>query len=329
MTGFPLLVQQFFTKRLIGQLGASPHTVAAYRDAIKALIGYACQATGKQPAALEWADVDAKRAGAFLAWLETEQHNTVTTRNARLTAIKSLYRHASYQTPEHSHLIAQVLAIPSKRGPKGVMTYLTLAECEALIAAPDTTTRTGRRDQTLLHLAIHTGLRVSELTGLTVSDIELGRAAHVRCHGKGRKDRIVPLTTDTAKLLRLWIRELPPGGSQVLFPNPGGSKLSRDAVAKLVNKHAATATLTCPTLTSKHVTPHTMRHSCAMLLRSAGVDMSVIAVWLGHASTASTDVYLHADMAIKQQALALVTPVTAKPGRYKPPTDILQFLESL
>jgi site-specific recombinase XerD len=329
MTGLQLLVQQFFTGRLIGQLAASPHTVAAYRDTVKALIGYACQQTGKQPAALDLADIDARMVGGFLAWLETGRGNTVTTRNARLTAVKALYRYASYQVPEYSHLIAQVLAIPPKRGPKAVMEYLTLAEAEALIAAPDTATRTGRRDQALLHLAVHTGLRVSELTGLTMGDVNLGPAAHLQCHGKGRKDRIVPLTAGTVKLLRLWARELPPGRGQVLFPNPNGARLSRDAVAKIVAKHAATAAQTCSTITSKHVTPHTMRHSCAMLLRSAGVDMSVIAVWLGHASTASTDVYLHADMAVKQQALALVTPATAKPGRYKPPSGILEFLDGL
>jgi site-specific recombinase XerD len=329
MTGFPLVVQQFFADRLISQLGASPHTVAAYRDTVKSLIGYACATTGKRPAALGWADVDARRVGAFLAWLETEHANKVATRNARLTAVKSLYRYASYQVPEHGHLIGQVLAIPPKRGPKAVMAYLTPDECEALIAAPDTATRYGRRDQTLLHLAIHTGLRVSELTGLTVADLNLGPAAHVQCHGKGRKDRIVPLTAATVNLARRWIRELPAGETQVLFPNPRGARLSRDAVAKLVAKHAATAAETCATIASKHVTPHTMRHSCAMLLRAAGVDMSVIAVWLGHASTASTDVYLHADMAVKQQALALVTPASVKPGRYKPPADVLEFLEGL
>ncbi|MDR1188673.1 MAG: site-specific integrase [Bifidobacteriaceae bacterium] len=329
MTSFPLLVQQFFTNRLKNQLGASPHTVAAYRDAIKALIGYTCSATGKQPSGLDLADIDASRIGGFLAWLETEQHNTVSTRNARLTAVKSLYRYASHQAPDQGQLIAQVLAIPPKRGPNPVMTYLTLDECEALIAAPDTTTRTGRRDQALLHLAIHTGLRVSEFTGLGLQDVRLGPAAHVQCHGKGRKHRIVPLTAETVRLLRAWIREPPPGDSQILFPGPHGNKLSRDAVAKLVAKHAATAGLTCPTMASKHVTPHTMRHSCAMLLRSAGVDMSVIAVWLGHAGTASTDVYLHADMDVKQRALALVTPAAAKPGRYKPSQDILAFLDGL
>jgi site-specific recombinase XerD len=328
MTSFPLLVQQFFTGRLIGQLAASPHTVAAYRDTMKTLIRYTCEQTGKQPANLDLADLDAKRVGGFLAWLETGRGNTVATRNARLTAIKALYRYASYQVPEHAHLIAQVLAIPPKRGPNPVMEYLTLAEAQALISAPDTASRTGRRDQVLLHLAVHTGLRVSELTGLVVGDVNLGPAAHLQCHGKGRKDRIVPLTAATVKLLRRWIRELPPGG-QVLFPGPNGSPLSRDAVAKLVTKHATTAALVCSTLASKHVTPHTMRHACAMLLRSAGVDMSVIAVWLGHASTASTDVYLHADMAVKQQALALVTPVGVKPGRYKPPAGILEFLDGL
>ena len=329
MTGFSSLVQQFFQDRLKGQLGASPHTVAAYRDTIKTLIRYTCHQTGKQPADLDLADLDAARVGGFLTWLETEQGNTVATRNARLTAIKSLYRWASYHLPDQGHLIAQVLAIPPKRGPSPVMTYLTFDECEALIAAPDTATRTGRRDQALLHLAIHTGLRVSEVTGLTVDDIRLGPAAHLQCHGKGRKDRVVPLTAATVNLLRRWIRELPPGGGQTLFPNPNGARLSRDAVAKLVNKHAATAASNHPTITFKHVTPHTMRHSCAMLLRAAGVDMSVIAVWLGHASTASTDVYLHADMTVKQQALALVTPATAKPGRYKPPADILAFLDGL
>ncbi|MDR2253446.1 MAG: site-specific integrase [Bifidobacteriaceae bacterium] len=329
MTGFPALVQGFFADRLIGQLGASPHTVAAYRDAVKTLICYASVQSGKQPSDLDLADLDAALIGRFLTWLETGRGNGVATRNARLTAIKALYRHASYQAPEHAHLIAQVLAIPPKRGPNPVMTYLTPEEACAVTAAPDTATRQGRRDQTLLHLAIHTGLRVAEITGLTVGDIQLGAAAHLQCRGKGRKDRIVPLTTETANLVRAWTRELPPGPDQALFPGPGGKPLSRDAVAKLLAKHTATAAETCPTITYKHVTPHTMRHTCAMMLRSAGVDMSVIAVWLGHASTASTDVYLHADMRIKQQALALVAPAGVKPGRYKPPDGIIQFLDTL
>jgi site-specific recombinase XerD len=329
MTGFPTLVQRFFADRLDSQLGASPHTIAAYRDAIKALILYACQQTGKQPSGLELADLDAALVGRFLNWLETGRDNSVPTRNARLTAVKSLYRYASYQVPEHAHLIAQVLAIPPKRGPNPVMAYLTLDEAQALIDAPDTATRTGRRDKTILHLGIHTGLRVSEITKLTVGDIKLGPAAHLKCHGKGRKDRIVPLTKQTASLARAWIKELPPGDDQALFPGPHGRPLSRDAIAKLLNKHLQTASPHCPSLIGKHVTPHTMRHSCAMLLRSAGVDMSVIAVWLGHATTASTDVYLHADMRVKQQALELVTPATAKPGHYKPPDGIIEFLNAL
>jgi len=329
MTSFAPILQAFFTDRLITQRRASPHTVAAYRDTFTLLLSFVAQRTGRQPAELDVADLDAPLIGAFLQHLETDRGNSVTTRNARLAAIHSLFRYAALRTPEHAALIQRVLAIPAKRCDHTIVSYLTKNEIDALIQAPDRSTWLGRRDHALLVLAIQTGLRVSELTALRYQDLHLGAGPHVRCTGKGRKDRCTPLTSTTVKVLRVWLTEQAGQNDDPVFTSHRGSPLSRDAVAHLVAKHAATATTAAPDLATKNVTPHTLRHSAAMALLHSGVDVSVIALWLGHESTKPTQAYLHADMALKERALARTTPPDTTSGRYRAPDSLLAFLNDL
>lgn len=261
MTALAPLLEAFFTERLIGQLEASPHTVCSYRDSFCLLLRFAQQRTGRPPQKLAIEDLDATLIGAFLNHLETERASSVRTRNARLTAVRSLFNFAAYRHPEHAALIQRVLAIPPKRTDKAVVTYLTEEEAAALLDAPDRATRIGRRDHALLLLALETGLRVSELTGLTCADVRLGAGAHVRCHGKGRKERITPLRREARAVLRRWLDERSGSAGDALFPGPKGNRLSRDAVRRLVDRHVAIAATACPSLSSKEATPHTLRHT--------------------------------------------------------------------
>lgn len=329
MTDLAPILQGFFTDRLARQKKASPNTVAAYRDTCKLLLAFTQQKTGKAPSRLSLADLDATLVGAFLHHLEEDRGNGSATRNARLAAIHSLFRYAAPRAPEHSAVISQVLAIPPRRRERAIVSYLTPEEADALIAAPDRTKWHGRRDHALLLLAVQTGLRVSELTGLAGQDVHLGSGPHVRCHGKGRKDRATPLTSQVVRVLRTWLAELSPAPDGPLFPAQPGGQLSRDAVERLVAKHAATAANACPSVKEKHLTPHTLRHTAAMTLLKAGVDTSVIALWLGHEDAETTQVYLHADMTIKEQALARIQPLDTSPGRYRPPDTLLAFLDNL
>lgn len=323
------ILQGFFTDKLIRQRQASPHTIAAYRDTFRLLLAFAWRATGIQPTQLDLSNLDAPLITAFLQHLETERANTVATRNARLAALHSLFRYAALRAPDHAELISRVLTIPPKRTDRAIVCFLTLSQIDALLAAPDRTTWLGRRDHALLLLACQTGLRVSELTNLTRGDVHLGAGAHVRCHGKGRKDRATPLTRTTAQVMRVWLAEHDGQPSSPLFPTSAGHPLSRDAVERLVRKHAAYAAGSCPTIAAKNVTPHTLRHSAAMALLHAGVDTSVIALWMGHEDPASTQAYLHADMTIKEQALARVQPRNTSPGRYQAPDTLLAYLDNL
>ncbi|HZM12527.1 MAG TPA: tyrosine-type recombinase/integrase [Candidatus Limnocylindrales bacterium] len=322
-------LQMFFTDRLVQQRQVSPRTIAAYRDTLRLLLGFVHQKTRKLPAQLDWDDLDSTIVSEFLNYLENERHNSIRTRNVRLTAIRSLFSYAALRHPEHALLIQRVLAIPPKRFDKRIVTYLSPPEIDALIAAPDQTRWEGRRDRALMLLAVQTGLRVSELTGLNCRDVTLGVGANVCCEGKGRKQRAVPLTSPVQTLLRAWLAERAGLPGDPLFPTRTGRRLSRDAVALRVSTHAAVAAKACPTLLGKSIHPHVLRHSCAMSLLQAGVDTSVIALWLGHAGVRSTDAYVHADISIKEKALALTTPATARPGRYHPPDKVLAFLESL
>ena len=322
-------LQAFFTDRLVMQRNASPHTIEAYRDTMRLLLTFAQQQTGKVPSQLDVADLDAPLIAAFLEHLERERHNSVRTRNARLAAIHSLFRYSALGHPEHAALIQRVLAIPPKRSDRALVTHLTKPEVDALLAAPDRTTWAGRRDHALLLLAVETGLRISELTGLKCSDIHLGTGPHASCHGKGRKDRITPLTKPTTAVLRVWLTERAGQPIDPLFPTREGKQLSRDALEHRLAKHVSTATRTAPTLAEKKITMHVLRHTAAMRLLHAGVDTSVIALWLGHEQVETTQIYIHADLALKEQALARTTPSNSAPGRYQPPDNILTFLNNL
>ena len=315
-------LQAFFADRLVRQRGASPHTIAAYRDTMRLLLAFAQQRLSKQPSSLELADLDALLIGEFLDHLQHERRNGARTRNARLAAIHSLFKFAALRHPEHAALIQRVLAIPPKRFDKALITYLNPCDVEALLAAPDRLTRAGRRDHALLLLAVRTGLRVSELVSLTRANVHLGAGSHVDCLGKGRKRRNTPLDKQTVAVLKAWLKERSGGDDDPLFPSRTGSRLSRDAVEHLVTKHATTAGL-------KAVTPHVLRHTAAMQLLHAGADIAVIALWLGHEQTETTQIYLHADMTIKQRALDRTTPPNTSPGRYQPSDSILAFLDAL
>jgi site-specific recombinase XerD len=324
------LLQGFFTERLVRQLQASPQTVSAYRDTIKLLLMFAAQNTKKAPSRLAIDDLDAVTVGAFLHYLDNQRHNSTATRNARLAAIHSFYRYALPLIPDRAHTASQVLAIPQRRHDHATVSYLTGPEIDALLAAPDRTTWHGRRDHTLLVTTVQTGLRVSEVTRLTVQDVTTttpGAAIHTT--GKGRRQRATPLTKQSAAILRAWLPEAGAAPSGPAFPTRRGTPMSADAVQRLVAKHATAAARSCPSIAGKHVTPHTLRHTAAMALLHAGVDTSVIALWLGHQSPVTTHIYLHADMTIKERALARITGPNTTPGRYRPADDLINFLENL
>ena len=325
----PALLQSFFTDRLQRQRDASPHTIAGYRDSFRLLLRFAAQRLGKAPSDLSVEDLDAPFIGEFLQHLQIERGNSARTRNVRLAAIHSFFRYVALSEPAHALLCQRVLAIPSKRYERRPIEFLTREQIEALLGAPDPSTWIGRRDRTLLLVAIQTGLRVSELIGLRCRDISLGTGAHLRCTGKGRKQRCTPLRRDAARMLRAWLQQQRAQPQDPVFPSSRGGALSRDAVQWLVAKHTATARQQCPSLKRKKVTPHVLRHTAAMELLRHGVDRSVIALWLGHESMETTQMYLHADMRLKEQALARTTPLGTKPRRYRPNDQLLDFLESL
>ena len=322
-------LQKFFSDRLLTQRQVSPATVAAYRDAFRLLFGFIADTKKLAPSSLDFADLDAPTIGAFLTYLETGRGNSVRSRNARLAAIHSLFRFAAFEHPEHADLIERVLSIPQKRFDRGIVSFLTKEEAEAILAAPDLDTWIGRRDHALLTVAVQTGLRVAELTGLRREDVVLKTGAHIRCRGKGRKQRSTPLTAGTVATLREWLKAHDAQPLSPLFPSRHGTPLSTDAVEWLVSKYAKAAVSSCPSLGSRRVTPHVLRHSAAMFLREAGVDISVIALWLGHESIAATQIYMHADLAVKQRALDRMTPLENAPNRYRPPDSLLAYLDTL
>lgn len=329
MTALAPTLEAFFTQRLVAQRRCSPHTIAAYRDTFRLLLGFVLERTGTAPARLDLADLDAPLVAAFLDHLEADRGVAVRTRNARLAAVHSFFRFAALCHPEHAGLIQRVLAIPAKRADRGPIAYLTSVEIDALLAAPDRSTRLGRRDHALLALAVQTGLRVSELCGLRRGDVSLGTGANVSCTGKGRKQRATPLTAATASLLSAWLKETAGLPTDPLFPGPCGRILTRDAIRRVVERHAAGAGRLCPSIAAKRVSPHVLRHSAAMRLLEAGVDTAVIALWLGHESIRTTDIYQHADLRMKERALGRLTPNRVSASRYRPPDALLAFLTSL
>jgi site-specific recombinase XerD len=325
----PRLLEGFFTERLMHQRQASPHTIASYRDTFSLLLRFVQERTNKAPSTLSLQDLDAPVVGAFLEHLEQGRGNGPRTRNTRLAAVHAFFRYAALYEPGASALIQRVLAIPSKRFEHTPIAFLTHEEIEALVAAPDTDTWLGRRDRTLLLLTVQTGLRVSELIGLCCKDAVLGHGAHVRCLGKGRKARCTPLREDAVKALRAWLEEHRGQPVDPLFPNRHGGPLSRDSIEHLVSKYASIARQRCPLLEKKHITPHVLRHSAAMELLQHGIDRAVIALWLGHESVETTQIYLHADMKMKERALAKTSKVDVPLGRYRPDDELLAFLKSL
>jgi integrase/recombinase XerD len=328
MTAIAPCLQAFFTERL-AQRQASPNTVASYRDALRLLVRYVQETTGIEPSRLDIADLDADRIGAFLDHLEAVRHVSVSTRNARLAAMHSLFRFAALRHPEHAASIARVLAIPAKRTDETTVSFLDPPEVDALLASLDRTRARGRRDHAMLLVAVQTGLRVSELIGLRCRDVHLGVGAHVDTLGKGRKARSIPLTTATAAVVRVWLAERAGGPDDPLFPGPRGEPLGREAVRHLLAKHAATAASRCPSLAGRKVTPHVLRHTCAMRLLESGTDSAVIALWLGHSNPQTTQIYIRAHLAIKERALARTTPPNTTPGKFRPGDKLLMFLESL
>jgi integrase len=323
------VLQEFFTRRLVSQRDASPATITAYRDTFRLLLGFASARTRKPPSALGIADLDATVITAFLEHLQTARANSIRTRNARLAAIHSFFGYAALRHPEHSALIQRVLAIPGKRRDRAPVTYLTPDEADAMLAACDQDTRTGRRDHAMIALAVQSGLRVSELTSLTCADIRLQAGPHVHCTGKGRKERDTPLLPATVRILKAWLAERGGQPGDPVFPGPSGQRLSRDAVERRVKLYHQRAAASCPSLAAKHVSVHTLRHSAAMRLLLAGVDITVIALWLGHESLTSTQEYLHANMQQKQEAIEKTAPPGSRQKRYQPPDPLLKFLENL
>jgi integrase/recombinase XerD len=325
---FPALLQCFFTDRLCTQMEASANTIAGYRDTFRLLLRFASEHRRKAPTQLRIEDLDAELIGDFLVHVETARQNGARSRNTRLAAIRSFFRYVAMNEPAHLLHCQRILTMPGKRYVKRTVTFLDREEIAALLAAPDRSTWVGRRDHAILLIALQTGLRASELINLRCNDVVLGTGAHIRCDGKGRKQRCTPLRRDTVKLLEQWLRERR-GDDQPLFPSMRGDRLSRDALEHLVRKYAIAASASCPSLKAKRVSPHILRHSTAMELLQHGVDQTVIALWLGHESVDTTQIYIHADLRMKEKALSRIATPETRPGRYRPDDKLLAFLEAL
>ena len=328
-TSFPSLLQRFFTDRLRQQRQASAHTVAGYRDTFRLLLRFAAERLRRAPSALTLEDFTPTFVSDFLDHLERVRGNSNRTRNARLAAIHSFAQYVALNEPAHALLCQRLLAIPTRRYERKVIEFLTAAEMDAILAIPDASTWLGRRDRTLLLVTFQTGLRVSEVIGLKREDIVLGPGAYLRCLGKGRKHRSTPLRRDAVAALTAWLGTQPGSPTAPLFPGIRGQSLSRDAVERMVTRYAAAAAERCASLKGKRVTPHALRHGTAMELLQHGVDRSVIALWLGHESVETTQMYMHADLRLKEEALSHTTPFLTKPARYRPSDQLLAFLEAL
>lgn len=329
MSALAPTLEKYFTDHLAHSLGASSHTIAAYRDTWRLLLAWLLRTGGHRPETVDLQILDSATISGFLSYLEHGRGNGIRTRNARLAALHSFFSYAALQHPEHAESLGRVLAIPVKRHSRTDISYLSEDETTALLDAVDCSTRIGRRDRLLLLIAISTGMRVSELTALTWGDVHLGPGAHLACQGKGRKMRATPLSREDVAALTIWKAEHSPAGTDVLFPTRDGHRMSTDAVAQRLNVHIAAATATAPTLKTKTTTPHVLRHTAAMRLLHAGIDTSIIALWLGHESPETTQIYLHADLAMKEKALERVRPIAVQPGRYQPGDALMAFLEAL
>lgn len=329
MSSLAPVLESYFTERLIAQRAASPNTIAAYKTTLKLLVRFAAERTGTAPSRLDIAALDAPLVAAFLEHLERDRHNSASTRNNRLAAIHSLFAYVALPHPEHAASVQRVLAIPAKRTERNLLTYLVEDEVDALLCACDERRWTGRRDRAMFALTIQTGLRISELAGLTRADVILTAGAHVHTIGKGRKERRTPLVASTRAVLKAWLDERPGAPGDPLFPTTTGTLLSRDAIERRLAHHVDLAGSRCASISAKRVTMHTLRHTAAMRLLLAGNDITVIALWLGHEQISTTNVYLHADMSHKQEAIDRVAPLAARPGRYRPPDALIAFLEAV
>ena len=327
--GFPTLVQEFFTQRLITQRNSSPATVASYRDAFCLLFEFAEQRLHKTPSSMLFEDIDAPLVLDFLDHLEKDRGNTPRSRNLRLTAIRSFMKFASWRDPTALPSAQRILAIPSKRFDRPMVGAITREEIQAILLAPPATTWSGRRDRVLFATIYNTGARVSEIIGVRRRDLTLDQSPFVRLHGKGRKERSVPLWRSTVQALRNWLPELPDTPEQPVFPNHEGRALSRAGVEDRLETAVQEAKAKCPSLGDQRISPHVIRHTTAMHLLQSGVDITVIALWLGHESPVTTHLYVEANLQMKERALAKVQQPTAGSRRYKPTDSLLSFLEGL
>jgi site-specific recombinase XerD len=327
---FPVLLQRFFVDYLRHQRAVSPNTVAAYRDTFKLLLAFAQRTIRKTPTDIALADLDSTLILSFLDDLESGRKNSVRSRNARLSAIRSFLKYAAHEDLTALAIIERSLAVPQKRHDRAALGFLTRPEMEAVIAAPDGATWAGRRDQALFALLYNTGARVSEAINLKVSDVMLEVSPVAHLYGKGRKRRSVPLWKATAVTLRQWLRHLPDASPhEYLFPSGRGTRLSRSSVTQRLSQAVAHATYKFPTLASRAISPHTIRHTTAMHLLQSGVDITVIALWLGHEHPSTTHIYIEADLAMKEEALSRLQPIAGAPVRYRPPDQLMAFLQSL
>jgi len=326
---FPALLQHFFTDRLCKQLEASPNTIAGYRDTFRLFLRFACEKRRKAPTKLWIEDLDAELVGDFLTHVETARRNSARSRNTRLAAIRSFFRYLAMNEPAYMLHCQKILSMPSKRYVRRTVNFLDQTEIKALLNAPDRATWVGRRDHLILLIALQTGMRASELVNLRRQDVSFGIGAHIQCEGKGRKQRSTPIRSETARLVELWVKEQQGTETDPLFPSVRGGRMSRDALERIVHKYTKYASASCGSLIGKRVSPHVLRHSTAMELLQSGVDQSVIALWLGHESVETTQIYLHADLRLKEKALSSVAATTCKPGRYRPDDKLLAFLEAL
>lgn len=326
------LLQNFFLERLMRQRRVSPCTVASYRDTFKLLLPYVAGRLHHSPADLALPDLDAPVVVAFLDYLETERHNSIRTRNLRLAAIHSFMDFAALQTAVDLPTIQRVRAVPMKRCERGPVDCLSKAEVAALLDSADKTGWSGQRDWILLHTLYNTGARVSEVIAMNVGDVELGDSPQVRIHGKGRKERVVPLWPATRRGIQRWL-DLRAAYSRTddtpLFPDRAGHRLSRSGVCSRLKLLADRAATKCPTLQRHRIGPHLIRHSTALHLLQSGVDLSVIAMWLGHESIETTHQYLEADLALKEKALGALDSPSSSPRRFRPDDRLLRFLETL
>lgn len=326
---FPTLLQDFFHRRMVAERGASAHTIASYRDTFELLLRYLERRTRRTPSALVLQDLDAPVILAFLDHLETDRHCSARTRNLRLTAIRSFMRYASVRDPASLSVAQRVLAISSKRFDRPVLGFLSREEVQALLDAPDRSTWSGKRDATLFAVLYNTGARVSEVIRLRVADVLLDRAHAVHLHGKGRKERVIPLWKSTAAQMQAWFEHIDRRPEAPVFPNRAGKPMSRSGIEQRLQAAIAKASIRCPSLRSRAISPHTVRHATAMHLLQSGVDITVIAMWLGHEDTATTHQYIEADLAMKEAALKRMDAPSSKPARFKAGDRLLAFLEAL